>query len=379
MEFPTLYGIASNGKFKKWIISMKENPDKTYSIITLNGYIDGKMNKSERIVKVGKNIGKKNETTIYEQAYQEANKKWIDKKEKEGYNENIESVKEPIFPMLAHKFEPNKKKKKDIHFPCFVQPKLDGYRCMVFETIKINFMSRVGKMFKDFVHLSNELKVFLEGVKREKYNDIFLDGELYSNEIPFEEISGMIRKEEYTEKDRFIEYHIYDLYTKENLPFEKRNEILQKIFSQNNFTYLKNVPTFHCQNISKMKEYHGEFVEQGFEGIILRNKDGFYKPKNRSYDLQKYKEFLDDEFKIVGCKEANGEDKGTIIWICEYQNKDGKKEQFSVRPKGCREIRKKYFDEFSKYNGKWLKVKYQELSETGCPRFPVGLEVRFDI
>ena len=78
-SFPELYGTSKSDKTKKWIISVKTNPDKTATIITENGYVDGKMNVSHRIIKTGKNIGKANETTVFEQAVQEAEKKYNDR------------------------------------------------------------------------------------------------------------------------------------------------------------------------------------------------------------------------------------------------------------------------------------------------------------
>lgn len=384
-QFPKLFGLATNGKHKEWFISIQELPDNTVLTKILNGYTDGKKAVSERITKKGKNIGKKNETSVYQQAYQEAEKKWIDKKEKEGYSEKLDKVVIPVYPMLAHKFEmTTKKKKKDIIFPCFVQPKLDGYRCMVFKTSQINLMSRVGKMFKNLPHLVNELEDFISDVKKQGFNDVYLDGELYSDEIPFEEISGIIRTEKVSqpEKEVLIKYHIYDIYLKNEMVYSDRKKVLDKNFKKK-YDFLKPVETLECSYPNQIKKLHGNFVEKGFEGLMLRNKNGVYLCKNRSYDLQKYKEFQDEEYQITGFKEASGEDKGTIIWICQFQNNEGKIDNFSVRPKGSRELRKKFFDEctkdFSQYQGKWLKVKFQELSENLCPRFPVGLEVRFDI
>ena len=39
---------------------------------------------------------------------------------------------------------------------------------------------------------------------------------------------------------------------------------------------------------------------EGFEGAIIRNMDGLYTFIHRVDDLQKYKEFFDAEFKIIG-------------------------------------------------------------------------------
>ena len=63
--FPILYGVSKTDKIKQWQISVKLNPDKTATIETQNGYIDGKMNVSHRTITTGKNIGKKNETISF--------------------------------------------------------------------------------------------------------------------------------------------------------------------------------------------------------------------------------------------------------------------------------------------------------------------------
>ena len=97
-----------------------------------------------------------------------------------------------------------------------------------------------------------------------------------------------------------------------------------------------------------------------------------YRCNYRSHDLQKYKEFLEDEFLIVGFTQGDGRDKGTIIWICV--TKEGK--EFSVRPRGTMEHRRKLFQTGEKYVGKKLTIIYQELTEEGKPRFPVGKDVR---
>ena len=115
-----------------------------------------------------------------------------------------------------------------------------------------------------------------------------------------------------------------------------------------------------------------KWVSEGYEGIMLRNTFGMYLVNHRSHDLQKYKEFLEDEYVIVGFKEADGRDKGTIIWIC--MTPEGR--EFSVRPRGSLEMRRDWFENGSKYIGKKLTVIYQELSEMNVPRFPVGKAIR---
>jgi len=281
--------------------------------------------------------------------------------------------------MLANKFDFSSKKKNDIIFPCYIQPKLDGLRCMT-DLSTTTMKSRVGKEFKRMPHLLNELATIKE--------PIYLDGELYSDEIPFEEISGFVRVEKKSspENEQKIQYHLYDLYNPAipQMDYQQRKELLESIFAKRKFKYIKLVHTEICTTKEQIKPLHNKFVEEGYEGIMLRNILGPYLLKNRSNDLQKYKEFEDSEFEIVGYKEANGEDRGTIIWECVYVKQDGAKENFAVRPRGSREMRREWFEQaqedFDKFfRGKMLTVRYQELGPEGCPRFPVGIDVRMDI
>jgi hypothetical protein len=138
--FDTLYGTEKNGKIKVWNASVQENADGTATATIEYGQIDGKKQTTVRDYTEGKNIGRKNETTPYTQSIQETQRKWTDKKEKEGYTTEMplddkkEATGTVIFPMLAGKYEPqtSKKKRTDIQYPCFVQPKLDGLRCITY-------------------------------------------------------------------------------------------------------------------------------------------------------------------------------------------------------------------------------------------------------
>ena len=388
-QFPTLFGDSQSGKVKEWSIKVVNRNTDIY-IITISGFVDGKLTPSERLVKEGKNIGKKNETTPIQQAIFEAEKKWKDKKEKEEYREDydkggkVEGKLEIVLPMLAHRYELNsaKKKKKDIVFPCITQPKLDGIRSM--STMynnggKVIIYSRKGKEFYNMEHIKNELLKILNS------KDYYLDGELYSNEIPFEMINGLVKKQKDTKEDEKIKLHLYDIFipSSPNMSFLERYNILQKLIETNNLKHISLVKNTTCNKKDDIKKLHDNFKEDGYEGIMLRNINGEYLIKNRSHDLQKYKEFLDDEYPIVGFHEGVGEDAGTIIWECEYINNEGKKDVFSVVIKGTNELRAQYLEDckkdFSLYKGKLLTVKYQELSEKNCPRFPVGIAIREDI
>jgi len=379
-DFPTLYGDAQNGKTKMWQIKVIDRDDAI--IQTSYGYVDGKKQVNEKVINEGKNIGKSNETTPLQQAINEARTAWTKKKES-GYaplqdtTENVEEeddtkvsaieggrskgVDEAVpNPMLAHDYN---KRGKSIQFPCYVQRKFDGTRCVGMPTKGL--FSRNRKTYPHLDHIVEELNKLPK--------DCILDGELYSDTLNFQEIVGLVKRETLKkgdhEKQLQIKYHIYDIIN--NKPYEERLQLLQTLFQKNKFQYLVLVKTDGCESEEKMKELHAKYVEEGYEGIMLRNKNGLYK-NVRSADLQKYKEFYDNEYKVIDFKEGEGQEAGCVLWVCE--TKEGKK--FNCRPRGSREDRMEQFNEGNNYVGKMLTVRYQELTNDGIPRFPVGLAFR---
>ena len=147
--------------------------------------------------------------------------------------------------------------------------------------------------------------------------------------------------------------------------------IISELFKKHNFKHLVLVQTEECDKEETMMKKHAEYVAQGYEGIMLRNKDGLYKG-TRTNDLQKYKQFMDDEYKVVGFEEGSGLEKGAVIWVCVTPNKT----EFRVRPRGTRESRQELFANGADYIGKMLTVRFQELTDDGIPRFPVGIAFR---
>ena len=390
-EFPRLFGEDTKGNTKVWSIKVVENTDSTAEIITEYGRLGGKQTKSVRQVKLGKNIGKKNETTPFQQAVSEAKSKHT-KKQETGYCENFvetetgaiitekpkTSTKTPkLLPMLAHDYN---KRGKDIKFPCLVQPKLDGVRALVFmEGSEIQVVSRTGKEYGNAGHIIQELK---ESDVFKVQPGLVLDGELYTTTLPFEELTGLCRRKTLkkgdAEKLKEIHFWVFDQFDRNFLdaPFDTRLYKMEQLFENNEFNYIRLVETKDLNSKKGLKEVHGNYITAGFEGAILRNLTGPYKLKDRSKDLQKYKVFEDSEYPIVGYTEAAGNDAGTVIWECEYQNNSGDAKTFSVRPRGTREQRQEWFENGEDFIGQLLTVRYQELTAEGCPRFPVGIAIR---
>jgi ATP-dependent DNA ligase len=392
--FPTLYGESSHGKHKMWSVSVSETPEKHGVILTTHGYMDGKQVESRRVVTEGKNLGKKNATTPFTQAVSEAQALW-NKKKDGGYSAETAASSpavvggagaptEPLLgeipaehktlvplPMLAHDYN---KRGKSIAFPCYVQRKLDGVRCIAIP--ERGLYSRNGKQFPHLEHLHrcvNRLGSFT--------GSIILDGELYSDELSFQEIVGIVKKETLRpgdeEKMKKIYLYVYDCIqlSRPSIPYKERFAELQSRFSTlgtSNIPNLRLLPTAVCSSEDEMKRLHAEYVVEGYEGIMLRAMNGVYKIGHRSTELQKYKEFFDSEYPVIGFKQGDGEEKGCVIWQC--RTPAGL--EFAVRPRGTRADRIELFANGATYVGKMLTVRYQELTTDGVPRFPVGISFR---
>lgn len=354
-NLPTLYQVNSSGSVKEWSIRVENK-----SIITVYGQQNGKLIKRVQDITQGKNIGRKNETTPEGQAKLVAISKWKAKLD-QGYAEQIILSTTPkndeedvpirkIHPMLALDYF---KRGKSIKFPCLVQPKLDGIRAVYLNGV---FYSRNGKIFTWLDHISLP-------------KDVILDGELYNSQkdTVFEDIVSVVKTEKEMDKS-FISYNVFDKI--DDTSFEERNRwINDNLKGLNNVSI---VPTFECKLESELVSFHDDFVEQGYEGLMLKNKNGLYRENYRSPDLQKYKLFMDDEFEIVGFTDGTGIESGCVIWECQTKKKD----RFSVRPRGSHESRKKLFTSADECIGKMLTVRFQNYSKGDIPRFPVGICVR---
>ena len=359
-QYPTLYHTGKSGAVVQWNI-WTEGAD----IVTEWGQIGGKM-QTARKTAIGKNIGKINETSPEGQAVLEANamhKKKTDLK----YSLSIEEAKKEVFlPMLATSFE---KRLDKVTYPVDVQPKLDGVRCMAFwEGDSVKLMSRGGKYWECSDHISEQL----EGVLPKGW---VLDGELYLHGATFQEITKLVKK--LRSESVSIEYHVYDVpRTDEYNEGEwdlHRMEALADF--RNSIEGLENITvtdTYQANSENEVYELQSLFLEQGYEGAIVREADGVYRFGYRSNKLLKVKNFMDEEYKIVNFTTGVGKFDGCIVWICETESG----EQFKVVPQGTMEERQEAYETASNHIGEMLKVKFFELTDDGIPRFPVGLGIR---
>lgn len=344
---PILYKYTSKGQAQQWEIKVYAD-----SFYTIEGIVGGKLTTSDPTICTGKNIGKANETTAEEQAILEAKSRWQKKLDK-GYNEELTTDKKFFEPMLAFEFS----KYEDLLFtvPTYVQPKLDGMR-----SIKDGKLtSRNGKEIVSCPHLEGD------GPK--------LDGELYNHELKddFNKIMSLVKKTKPTPEDLLeskekVQYWVYD-FPDHVGPFSQRYMALQLELSKPEYSdAFTVVPTFRVETMDQVIELHAGFIEQGFEGSIIRMDLGNYENK-RSKQLLKYKDFMDAEFEIVDVTPGLG-NRSQVAGrlICKINDTT-----FGCSMTGNLEFMKKVLDEKDKVIGKQVTVKFFNYTPDGIPRFPV--------
>ena len=214
-------------------------------------------------------------------------------------------------PMLAY---PVSDKPIDYKSVVYMQPKLDGVRCLIqCNNGQVTAYSRTGKEWKNINHILKELTPFFH-----KYPNVVLDGELYNHDFKddFESIISMVRKTKPTDEDRYI--------SAQNVHFHCYDVILPKYYEYFKYEHrrnfiVQNLPIRDCINglftqlvssEKEAKEFHKHSLELGYEGSIIRTND-VYKC-GRSWSLRKFKDFKDAEALIVDWVEGVGKRKGTI-------------------------------------------------------------------
>ena len=209
-------------------------------------------------------------------------------------------------PMLAY---PVSDKPINYNNDIFMQPKLDGVRCLIqYDNSKVTAYSRTGKEWKNIDHILFNLKPWF------KLNpNVILDGELYNHDLKddFEKIISLVRKQKPDDIDALesadlVQFHCYDIID-ETKTFEQRSKFITQAVPHNHC--VKHVYTTIVTE-DQANIQHQCNLDEGYEGSILRTNDTY--KCGRSWSLRKFKDFSDAEATIVGFVEGKGKRKGTL-------------------------------------------------------------------
>lgn len=273
------------------------------------------------------------------------------------------------------------------------QWKINGLRCIIraeideqdiFKRPKLKFISREGTIWKS---LSNLEEYLLQVIPKDVidymiYYDFALDGELYLPGYSVNQINHIVKDSICIENSK-IQYWCYDLVANDIIAKERYNYLLDKlgnfipkfvykeqhIHNTNRFVLLPSTTiTTEMEALSERNNY----IDLGFEGLILRVPDAEYACGKRSPKYMiKYKSTNDGIFTIV---DIYPEDKRDIPLI-KVKN-DINDATFEVHINGTFEYQKDILKNRDKYINKQLFITFGERSGVNQVPFHVK-EVRF--
>ena len=267
-------------------------------------------------------------------------------------------------PMLAY---PASNKPIDYTKKVFIQPKLDGVRCLIqYDNSQVKAYSRTGKEWKNINHILFNLKPWFA-----LNPNVILDGELYNHDLRdnFETIISLVRRQKPNDLDMLesadlVQFHCYDI-VDETKTFEERMNFITQ-----------NVPRNHCvRHVETDRAYkheealdihHNVNLANGYEGSILRTNDTY--ACKRSHNLRKFKDFQDAEATLLAWVEGKGKRKGTVG---KFMAVDADGNEFGMPVMDKFDYLQKNFKKMRNWVGKTATFTYFERTKAGSYRHPL--------
>ena len=409
----TLYSRNAKGKILSWIITATDN-DIHATITVASGELKGKKVITSRVIISGKNIGRSNETSYWEQAITEVNSEWIDKRKK-GYKtlgdldivdnhdgtflntktgETIscdlatildmyipEEKSDPDGNLKPMKCQPYRRGK--MKYPCFGQPKINGGRCVArLEPVKVtDLFSTEDTAWRLRCKEGDELIIphivkALKGLPNLPY-----DGEVYIQKIPVTTINGAARNSKnpvnknlmlwifdlsipkVSQKDRFIKLdQIANDFVAPVAFVDKKGSTNHQWFSsfETPVVILDHVV---LNSDEEAEDYREKCISAGFEGCVIRDMDATYKFGSRPITMMKLKNFIDAEFEVV---DIIPQEKRPDLPVFVLRN-DINSLTFESNPTGTHDFQKDILINKEKWIGKFVTVRYRERTIENLP------------
>lgn len=189
-------------------------------------------------------------------------------------------------PMLLFQKNPSI---TDLSFPLYVLPKLDGIRCLI---------TSQGAVSRTLKAIPNEYISTLLAT-----SPLGLDGELIvgcptAKDVYRTTNSGVMS----TDGKPEFKYYVFDLWNSDS-PYWRRQQELIASLKKDTPDVIEYLNPLIAQNSKDLERFEASFLEEGYEGIIIRNPSGMYKQGRttlKENNAFKLKRFEDSEATVVG-------------------------------------------------------------------------------
>jgi len=388
-----LFKRHTNGTVGTWEVEVLHVDGSTLSILrrTAAKIIGGKVVVTDTAFTKGKNIGRANETTHYEQAVSEAESKY-NKKLDEGYVKTLEEAQVKATnslgfakPMLATSIE----KVKKWEFPVYASAKLDGHRMLA--TVVDGLVALYSRQGKP-ICLEHIRETLQKAYDRGYWGGHTLDGEVYKHGETLQQISSLVKKPQ--PESAGLLYYMYDaIGLKSDGHFLASHYSERRHYISTLARYVRNdlaipwgkeTPTLVClpqhtlNNQTELDSFHAKNIGDGYEGTMVRHGDTGYEEGKRSKSLMKMKDFQDAEFEIIHAFEGKPNLRHDLkVGMYKCRTKDGK--DFDVLAPGDMHEKDAHARTLYGNVGKYMTVKFFNMTPDGAPYLPVALRIREDI
>ena len=243
-----------------------------------------------------------------------------------------DAYKVPVFEcMLAHD---SAKHQKKVSGKVCLDKKLDGVRvltvvdCAMGEVV--SQYTRNGKTLKNFTKITQFIKSkVLESGSRA----MVLDGEIVSNS--FQDLMKQVHRKSDVQADDAV-LQLFDIIPlsefkqgKSTLNQRQRHVFLKEYCKiVDGFDNIQIIPKIDCdldtdEGQELFKQFNKEAIDQGYEGIMIKDPDAKYECK-RSTAWLKQKPFVEVSLEVKNVEEGTGRNEGRLgAFVCEGQD-DGR-------------------------------------------------------
>ena len=260
------------------------------------------------------------------------------------------------------------------------QLKIDGLRCIIgatdksgdiFNPITLTYHSRTGEDWTTKMCWMDEIllpKISKELLDMMVEEGACLDGELYLPGYSVNDINSFVKNTQLAQHYK-LQYWCYDICV-ENMSAEARNDyrfnnintpvsiFLSKQEHLNCAKQFNILPTVITHNIEHSTQLRNDYIDLGFEGLILRNPSAEYQFGKRNQAMFKFKKVDDGKFIIVDIK---SEHKRSDLPLFVLRN-DINDELFECSINKPQDIQREILAHKEKYIGKLMLVEFRARS-----------------
>lgn len=268
----------------------------------------------------------------------------------------------------------------------YASRKIDGLRCLIYmgddgnlHTASRGAMNYDAAMMEILEH-PDLIQLFKDNV------GLILDGECYRHFYSLQHLNSIARTQKTAVDYEILQFYWYDI-VDTNKTFEERLAFMNQIKDQLNLTFeperefedgelrVQFVPQEIISGYDNMLKLHNQYVEEGWEGLVVRDPSKVYRPNGRTNDMIKIKVYKDDLFLIVDYELGL---RGTEDMVFVMQMEDGR--TFKAKPLGDRAQKEEYVENFETMCKNHMgECKYFYYSDDGVPLQPAMKAIRDDL